>query len=294
MRTGTHLMSDASSNDAGRIDEQAVAAMQACVEHAEALLASARAVRAINHPNIAYHLAALALEELGRREIIGVQSVASKRPDEPSWPEKHALDHIKKLFWCFFGGAFAYQRLTAKALEELTGLATAIHENRLAGLYVESNEGGLSIPQDAITPEQSDALIELAAARLEIARNQELRDHIPPDEIELQAWFLKTADDPEKRRMIFSGGSMAKLADLKNAKAWALWVKEQFDKADAEGRAAVEHELERSRNLPQQGTKDKWKLRIRIISASHKIRPKALTRWNKSIEWIKLVYVKKN
>jgi len=56
------------------------AAMQACVEHAKALLESARAVQDTGHPNIAYHLAELALEELGRRELIGVQSNIDTRP----------------------------------------------------------------------------------------------------------------------------------------------------------------------------------------------------------------------
>lgn len=75
--------------------------------------------------------------------------------------------------------------------------------------------------------------------------------------------------------------------------AWGLWLKAQFDETDDQGRAAVEDELRRSRDLPAVGTKDKWKLRIRIISASHSIRP-ALTKWNKQIDWIKLVAAKKD
>ena len=52
--------------------------------------------------------------------------------------------------------------------------------------------------------------------------------------------------------------------------------------------------MRRSRDLPAAGNKEKWKLRVRILSASHSIRPKALTKWNKQIDWIKLVYTKKN
>src|SRR5881392_1408529 len=106
-----------SSDGKRQIDDKTVAAMKACVDHARALLDSARAVQAANHPNVAYHLAALALEEIGRRVLIGVQSLAVRRPDPPAWTAKHTQDHIKKLFWCFFGGAFANQRLTRKALE---------------------------------------------------------------------------------------------------------------------------------------------------------------------------------
>jgi AbiV family abortive infection protein len=88
------------------------AAMQACVEHAKALLKSARAVIASGHPNIAFHLAVLALEELGRRELIGVQSIIDTRSVPPGWAQKHTQDHVKKLFWCFFGGSFFAARLT--------------------------------------------------------------------------------------------------------------------------------------------------------------------------------------
>lgn len=260
-----------SSTAERRIDEKTIAAMKACLDHARALLESARVVQAANHPNVAYHLAALALEEIGRRELIKVQSLASRHPDPPAWAAKHTQDHIKKLFWCFFGGAFVYQRLTGKALEELTDMVTFIHSTRLAGLYVDNDEDGLSIPEEAITAEQCSNLIDLATTRLGMAGAERLRDQVPDEEIELHSWFLRVTEDTEKRRMVFSGSSMAKLAELKDAKAWASWLKEQFDQADAESRAAIEEELRRSRNLPTEGNKDKWRFRIRVISASHSL-----------------------
>ena len=89
-----------------------IAAMEACIKHARALLESARAVQEAGHPNIAYHLAVLTLEELGRRELIGVRTVTDSRPIPPGWVQKHTQDHIKKLFWCFFGGSFFADHLT--------------------------------------------------------------------------------------------------------------------------------------------------------------------------------------
>jgi hypothetical protein len=73
-----------------------------------------------------------------------------------------------------------------------------------------------------------------------------------------------------------------------------VWLKSEFDNAEAAGRAAVEEELRRSRDLPDIGKKNKWKLRVRIVSASHSIRQKALTAWNKRVDWIKLVSTTKN
>jgi hypothetical protein len=47
-----------------------------------------------------------------------------------------------------------------------------------------------------------------------------------------------------------------------------------FDKADAEARQAAEKEIERSGNLPETKTKDKWKLRV---SNRHKHKPFCVT-----------------
>ena len=80
--------------------------MQACVAHARALLGSSKAVLAAGHANIAYQLATLCLEEIGRRALIGMQCVAEQQTVPPAWPKKHEQDHIKKLFWAFFGYFF--------------------------------------------------------------------------------------------------------------------------------------------------------------------------------------------
>jgi AbiV family abortive infection protein len=275
-------------------DKGIIAAMDACVAHARDLLTSARAVHVAGHPNIAYHLVTLALEEIGRRELIGVQSIASQAKVPPAWPSKHTQDHVKKLFWCFFGGGFFSDQLTAKSFEQMTGLAQRIHETRLLGLYVDLSENGLSVPGGSISNEESNQLIELATARLGMAESQKYPEHIPPEWIEQQAWFLKATDDPEKRRQIMSSTSLAKLAELKDVRAWFRWLKDQFDTAEAQARAIAEQELCRSRNLPVEGSKDKWKLRVRILCASHSIRPKVLSAWNSKIDWIKLVSAKKN
>ncbi len=286
----------AAGKDAPKVSETQIAAMDACVVHARALVQSARAVQASSHPNIAYHLAALALEEIGRRALIGVQSIADQELVPPAWPKKHEQDHIKKLFWCFFGGGFFSEAITAEGLKEMSDLAKTIHETRLGGLYVDSNEDRLSIPGDAISADQAETLLKLAEARLGMAESETVRAEVPAEELEMRSWFLRAADDPEKRKQIFSGKSLAKLAELKDTKAWAQWLKDLYDKARAESKEAVQRELERSRNLPDASTKDKWKVRIRIISASHSIRPRTLSAFNAVSNWIKLSAVngKKN
>lgn len=272
-------------------------AAQACVDHARALLESARAVQGSGHPNIAYHLAVLALEELGRRELIGVQSVAADQSESPpAWSEKHTQNHVQKLFWCFFGAHFFAEKLSKESLDSLKGLAKHLHERRLEGLYVGQNEDGLSIPSNAIDAGECQKILELAESRFAMAAVEKVRENVTDEERSLQSWFLRTADDPERRRFIFSGSSMSKLAELKNAQAWARWLKEEFEKAEAESFRLGQMELERSRNLDGTGRKNKWKVRIRLYSDSHTVRQKELNDWNSGIDWIKLAAVpdKKN
>jgi AbiV family abortive infection protein len=262
--------------------------MAACIDHAHDLLDSATAVLAAHRPNIAYHLAALSLEEIGRRALLGVQATAGAATVPPAWPKKHEQDHVKKLFWCFLGIGFFSQEITPAGIEEMSGLAQRIHDTRLMGLYVSSDETGLSVPSDTISEEEADQLIQLAEASIRMAEAEKMREEASQEEIDLQSWFLAATDDAEKRKQIFSKNSMAKLAELKNGRAWGEWLKGLFDQAEAEGRLAVEQELERSRNAPAEKTKDKWHLRVRIICASHSIRPKVLSAFNQKSSWIKL------
>jgi len=269
-------------------DAQRHAAMQACVKHSRALLDSAKAVQTTGHPNIAYHLATLALEEIGRKELIAVQGIASAREIPPAWAQKHTQDHVKKLFWCFFGGMFLSEQLTKEHFEGIEKLAKQIHSTRLAGLYVESTEDGLSVPADQITDAEASEHIAHATAWVSFAEAAKLRENVPQEDIDLQSWFLTANDDPEKQRLILGSKSLAKLAEFGDAKAWMLWLKQQFDDADADCRAAAAAELQRSRALPTEGFKEKWKIRIKIFSGSHSIRPKELADWNKTIDPIKL------
>ena len=79
-------------------DQDHIALLSACVTNARALLESAKAVERIGHHNIAYHLATLALEELGKREIYQLQDAAKWIGDPPAWQINAVQDHVRKLF----------------------------------------------------------------------------------------------------------------------------------------------------------------------------------------------------
>jgi len=268
-----------------------VAAMHECIKHARALLESAKATQAIGHQNIAYHLAILALEEIGRRELIGLQSVAVDHATPQPWMQKHTQDHVKKLFWCFFGANFFSEPFTKESFTSMQEFSTHLHERRLAGLYVDYDSDGLTIPSTAVSPDDVEQIIGLARARLGIAESENLRESIPKQERDRQTWFLAACDDPDIRKAVFSKSSLDKLTELKDAGKWAEWLKAEFDRAEQSSLEMLQQEIHRSRQLPDQKTKDKWRIRIRIYSQSHSIRPKLLTNWNKTVNWIKLLPV---
>jgi AbiV family abortive infection protein len=83
-------------------DDELLEALSACVVHARDLMESAKVVQATGRSNIAYHLATLALEELGKRELYRIQEASKAVGDTHPWQANAILDHEKKLFWCFY------------------------------------------------------------------------------------------------------------------------------------------------------------------------------------------------
>src|SRR3546814_10248839 len=79
-------------------------------------------------------------------------------------------NHVKKLFWCFFGAEFYGYSLIKDGLESMQAFAQQVHANRMIGLYVEQTEDGVSVLAETIDVRESESLIELADARLEIGR----------------------------------------------------------------------------------------------------------------------------
>jgi AbiV family abortive infection protein len=283
------------SNVRRQLTPETAAAMQACVDHARDLLAAAKSVHAIGRYNIAYHLGILVLEEIGKRVLIGIQAISKRHARDSEWVDRRLQDHVQKLFWCFFGGTIEKTSITGPLLESYKSLAERLHAKRLTALYVDQGKDGHSIPADTIAADECDSLLNLADARLAMASEEKLRDEVPEEEVQLQLWFLKAAEDPELKRLVFSSQSMTKLSELGVAMEWARWLRETVEASENEARAAAEAELARSREDLGTG-KRKWKVRVRIMSGSHSVRGKALNAWNAKSDWLKLVPVpeKKN
>ncbi len=279
-----------------KIPANILSTRNACLAHAEDLIRSAKRVLADEKlPNISYHLAVLALEEIGKSTLI-VMSHFAKQSKDPTWrPHKFYDDHVKKMFWATWGPSMGQEKISTKQIESLQGLSTRIHDTRLQALYVDFDEDGVSLPSDVISEPQAQNLIDIAISRLDLEKTHKYGE-IEEKKLEILNWFLTATSDQEKRKLIFGNKSMDKLVELKSIKKWVDWLKQEFDKAESEGQEAIRQELQRKPPKGLEKLQEKWKVKIRLFTNSHSIRPKPLNKWNELGAWIRLYPVggKKN
>ena len=267
------------------------AVSNACLEHAKSLLTSAKAVEASGHPNIAYHLAALSLEEIGRMELLNMKQMAEKQDLEKDWIGDAEKSHVKKLLWCLFSLEMLSKEMTPEKFRFLQGLSLEVHQKRLAGLYVGQSEDGLKVPSEQITTEDAHNIIALADTRISLIG--ELSERTPTqEELDNQTWFLKSVENTEKRNFIFSKDSMDKLKEVEDVKAWVIWLQSEFQKRDEENDRLLRKERERLEKSVSKG-KPKWKAKIKLYTTTHSIRPSVLGEWNKINETVQLIYINK-
>jgi AbiV family abortive infection protein len=271
-----------------RPDEKLLAELEACVVHARDLVESAKLVQTSGRANIAYHLATLALEEMGRRELYQIQAAAKSVGDVPARQMNATQDHVQKLFWCLYGLGRVQDIIDQKQFFEKREAAADIHNLRLLGLYVDNADGDLNVPSKAITPNQSDSLISLAELLICDAEGEKARDEIPQEETDLQIWFLRAFDDPDKRKRLITKQSLDALRSLNDVVAWTQQIKAEIERDDAELRALAEKEITRSPGSLGKGDKDRWRVQLKIRTSSNSIRPKPLKSWNEGTTWIKL------
>jgi AbiV family abortive infection protein len=272
------------------IPEEVENLSRASLSHARDLLRGAHRLRDESLPHLAFHLATLALEEIGKAELLVVGYLAGRRED--AWPGKHANDHVKKLFWAIWGPTLGKELPTKHQIESLQGLARGLHETRMRGMYAATESDDFYVPKQVVAAEELEQLLELVESRLGM---EEGRTHAPLTEEGKKDYlfFMNATEDVEKRRLIFGRSSMEQLVELGRPRAWIRWLREQFEEADAMSRAAAERELKRLEPDETEADEPKWKLTIRIFSDSHSIRPETLNAFNERFSWLKLYPVDK-
>ena len=97
--------------------------------------------------------------------------------------------------------------------------------------------------------------------------------------------------EPEMKPFIFSKQSMEKQIELQDDRTgWIRWLRQLFEEQTRKAMEQAQIEMLRQRPDGEERYDDKWKLRIRLKSWSHSIRPNQLTGWNKGIDKIKLIH----
>jgi len=264
-------------------------ARQRCIDHASELLrAAGSTLKNERLPNIAYHLATVALEEIGKADLIGMGRSARADGEGEGWARKRLEDHVGKLFIALWGPSFGAEVITKDQVSSFQGLARRIHETRLQGLYVDAETD--SQPSSIVPHEEAEQLLRLAQDRLELAKSRHsvsVADLEPRARQELD-WFLDASRDPDKRKFVFGSASMQKLAEVGRVDRWVRWLKEEIDRSEAQAQEETARELARPEPTGDAADVPKWKIKLRLYSASHSIRPKPLQWWNEHSAFLRL------
>jgi len=265
--------------------EELAPIIKACFENAGKLIEAAKTTAKPGSYHIAYHLAALALEEIGKSSMVFMSELRPKTggDDERAGPIKWIDDHERKLFWAIWLPRKEHFR-DWKTIPESMDIARTIHANRVASLYV--NPADIAAPP--VTEKQASSLISLAEARLGMERLQSFRELDKDSKKEIQ-WFLDATDNPELRRIIFSKGSLDKQAEFgDDIGAWIKWLREAFEEYNRKSIELTNQEIQRVPPEGEAGYDDKFEVKIRLKSWSHSIRTKQLKAWNQGIDKVKL------
>lgn len=257
----------------------------ACLQSAKDFLTASEKLNDGKVPHICFHLALLALEDLGKANLIEAEYLFNNSETSKDF-KPDFIDHEKKLFWALCAGLFMSGRqVTRQELEEYSQMAKTLHDRRLETLYI--NPTNPLLPVDKIEQKEVDLIISFVRVKIEMQETRQLTN-INDEENYTLLWFFKAADDTEKAKLIFSAPSFAKLEELGETKLWLNWLKDTFDKNDLENKELLKKELERPQPPEGEELDPKWKIRIKLQSPSHSIKQKELNNFNSVSQWYKL------
>lgn len=238
------------------------------------------------HANIAYHLAILALEEIGKAGMLGARGAVGTALD-PEWIEKRLGSHVFKLLWAVWSPSMLSGKVDPQEFESARKFAASTHQRRLDGLYVDYDEASvLTPPRDAVSLNQTTSILGLAktALDLELARGTPVQD----EKAEELVWYLDALNDEFKHKLLFSQTFLKKTEDFGgDARAWLRWARAEIENTEAKMKQRLQQELDRQ---VEEGKsfKPKWLIKVRLYTPSHSAKQKVLNRWNDRVQMAQL------
>jgi AbiV family abortive infection protein len=257
-----------------------------CLSNADSFLTVAERELNKGVDHICFHLALLALEEIGKAILVTIGFTVSVADKERGGLVVALDDHVKKIFWALWGGMFRDNKFTKKAIEENKGLATTLHERRIYYLYIDPNNP--TDPSEKIETGEAENLTKLVRARLELEKVTEITGKFEDTDVENLKWFFKATEDPDKRKFIFGSASTQKLNGVQNGKEWISWMRGISQKNEEEMRTLAEKEIRRQKPSEKEKFEPKYKMRVRVQSQSHSVRNNAFQKWNEGVRDIKI------
>jgi AbiV family abortive infection protein len=264
-----------------------------CCDHATDLIESAERVLSGDRPipNVSFHLVLLALEEIGKAELLTAREVSIGNRNV-NWIDKRLDDHAFKLLWGLWSPDFSASReVDPEKFRQLGEFSQHAHQQRLAALYVgtDSNAEGVSAPKDAVTLEEVTSLLAVAKQNLQRVLAEDSPDVEAPNE--LMQWFWDVIADADLQQRLFSAPFIAKYTEFNgDARAWIQWAKEEFEKIKQQEQALLAAELNRvvEKGVPH---KERWRMKMRVYCISHSIRANVLKAWNDGLPTARLHFV---
>ena len=277
-----------------RVDLEVIKKLfQKCLDSSEELLASAKDAQAKKRNRIAFHLAVLSLEEIGKAAMLlatklyphVVEDDNTDATTDGSRLSGYVSDHRKKLFWAMLTPKFDKGVFTPQEFTELKELSNGIHFRRINSLYANIDE---ILPETDISADDVETIIGLAESRLNMEKFQEIRE-LDSDAQQLLDWFMKAVANPLLQGFILCEQSQRKLTELSgHAREWMTWLQGEVLTAEANSRQIMEKEINRVAPTGVLANKPKWRLKIKLHTLSHTIRHKELNDWNDQVIWVKL------
>ncbi len=264
-----------------------------CCDHARDLIESAERVLSGDRPipNISFHLVLLALEEIGKAELLTAREVSIGYRNV-NWIDKRLDDHTFKLLWGLWSPGFSANReVDPEKFRQLGEFSKRAHQQRLAALYVgtDPDAEGISAPKDAVNLADVTSLLAVAKQNLQFVLAGASPDVEAPND--LMQWFWDVNTDVDMQRSLFSAPFIAKYTELKgDARAWIQWAKDEFEKIKKQEQVFLAAELSR---IVEEGAprKKRWRVKMRVFCISHSIHAKVLRAWNNGIPFAQLHFV---
>jgi AbiV family abortive infection protein len=260
-----------------------------CLDNAEGLLDSAKDSRTKNRNHIAFHLAVLALEEVGKASMVLAKTVYPHdvRDDdsEESKLAEDLADHRKKLFWAMLIPSMDGGIVSPEDFIRLKEIANDIHLRRITSLYTNIDQ---EVPQTDISDDELTEIMGLTESRLNLEKLKEIRQ-LDGDAQQMLDWFTKALSDPLLQSFVLGEHSRRKLAELTgDSRKWMTWLHEEVNTGEAKTKEMMEKEINRLAPTGVLANKPKWRLKIKLHTLSHSIRHKELNAWNEQVQWVKL------